>query len=266
MDSADNPADDGSRGIWSKRWLDGPDFLINADLCIQQVNSEVSPLNVEVKCLVNQSVKSHEVSKLHLFGNWFSTLKLWACILRFIDNCRGAKRKGDLKVEEYLMSMNTVIRMVQRSCFEKELGTLSKKIIARSSPLAMLDVFLDQNGLIRVGGRIRHSTLSDEMKHPVILPSDHEVSWLIIQHLHHKTHHQGRGITCSEVRSHGFWILSMERTVKKFIRTYVTCCRLRGRPVEQKMANLPDDTLSTCYPFWFMGCDLFGPFLVKSGR
>lgn len=267
VNSAENPADDGSRGIWSKRWLHGPDFLKKSDLRIHQVTSEVSPHDVEVKCFVTQSDKSQEVSKVHLFGNWFSTLKLWAWILRFIDNCRGAKRKGDLKVEELERSKNTIIRMVQRSCFEKEIVTLSqKKIVSRSSPLIKLDVFLDEDGLIHVGGRIRHSTLSVEMKHPVVLPSDHEVSWLIIQYLHHKTHHQGRGITCSEVRSHGFWILSLQKIVKKLIRTCVTCCRLRGKPIEQKMADLPEDRLSPCCPFWFSGCDLFGPFIVKSGR
>ena len=162
-------------------------------------------------------------------------------------------------MEELERSKRTIIRMVQRSCFEKEIVTLSqKKMVMRSSPLVKLDVFLDENGLIRVGGRIRHATLSDEMKHPLLLPSDHEVSWLIIQHLHHKTHHQGRGITCAEVRGHGFWILSLQRTVKKLIRTCVTCCKLRGKPVEQKMADLPEDRLSPCCPFWFTGCFLFG--------
>ena len=34
VDSAKNPADDGSRGVWSKRWLEGPTFLKNKDLCV----------------------------------------------------------------------------------------------------------------------------------------------------------------------------------------------------------------------------------------
>ncbi len=84
----------------------------------------------------------------------------------------------------------------------------NQKSVSRGSSLFKLDVFLDENGLIRVGGRIHNTALSDEVKHPLILPSDNELSWLIIQRFHQKP-------TCSEVRSNGFWILSLQKMVKK---------------------------------------------------
>ncbi|MPC45493.1 hypothetical protein E2C01_039192 [Portunus trituberculatus] len=65
----------------------------------------------------------------------------------------GARKKGDLKVEELERSKKTIIRMVQRSCFERERVTLSQKIVMRS-PLVKLDMFLDENGLIR--GHVSH--------------------------------------------------------------------------------------------------------------
>lgn len=267
VDSSENPADDGSRAVWSERWLRGPDFLKRPDLNTKQVNTAVSPHDVEVKCLSTSGDESQNEVRVHTSRNWYNTLKVWAWVLRFIDNCRGAKRKEHLKVEELERAKVSVLRRVQMLHFGKELSALfQQRGVPRSSPLFKLDVFLDKDKLIRVGGRIRHSSLSEEVKHPVVLPSNHEISGLIIQHFHQKTHHQGRGMTCSEVRSNGFWILKLQRLVKKFVRTCVTCSRLRGRPVEQKMADLPEDRLSPCSPFWFCGCDLFGPFVVKMGR
>lgn len=121
-----------------------------------------------------------------------------------------------MEVDELETAKTNLIRMVQKSNFSSELYALSRKEkVSRSSPLFKLHAFLDGDGLIRVGGRIHQSTLSDDVKHPLFLPSDHELSMSIVMHFHQKTHHQGRGITCSEVRSHGFWILSLQRLVKK---------------------------------------------------
>ncbi|KAK3883300.1 hypothetical protein Pcinc_012337 [Petrolisthes cinctipes] len=264
IDSAENPSDDGS--VWSARWLKGPDFLRIPDLITEHINPVVAPDDVEVKCLSSFGDEPQVAVQVNTFRNWFSTLKLWAWILRFTDNCRGIKRKGNLRVEELEKAKINLIRMVQRLHFVKELGALSSQnAVCRGSPLFKLDVFLDEDGLIRVGGRIRQSSLSDDVKHPVVFPSNHGFSRLIIQHFHQKTHHQRRGITCSAVYSHGFWILSLHRLVKKLIHSCAICSRLRGRPVEQKMADLPEDRLSPCSPFWFSGCDLFGRY-VKSGR
>ena len=123
-----------------------------------------------------------------------------------------------------------VLHMVQGSHFSKDIAALSSsRKLPRSSRLSKLDVFIDESGLIRIGGRIRHSSLSDDIKHPVVSPSDHEVSSQIIQYFHQRSHHQGRGITCSEVRNQGFWILSLQNMVNKMIRACVTCSRLRGK-------------------------------------
>lgn len=267
VDSTDNPADDGSRAVLSERWLQGPEFLRNPDLKFEQTRVDISPDDNEVKCFSSQGDESQEVMPVRTFRTWYSTVKVWAWVLRFVNNCRGLKGEGSLRVEELERAKCKIVKLVQGSCFAREFKDLSQqKVVSRSSQLAKLDVFLDEDKLIRVGGRIRGSGLSDEVKHPLILPSDHELSWLIIQHFHELTHHQGRGMTCSEVRSNGFWILSLQKVVKKLIRTCVTCFRLRGKPVEQKMADLPEDRLTPYSPFWFSGCDLFGPFSVKSGR
>ena len=233
------------------------------------VKPALSPDDVEVKCLSSQAsvLPDDQSGQVHTVRNWYSTLKLWAWVLRFIGNCRGNKREGDLCVEELEKAKVKVIAMVQRESFHDEIQRLlTKQKIPRGSKLQPLDVFLDDDGLIRVGGRIRHASLSDEVKHPIVLPSDHDISTLLIQYFHQMTHHQGRGMTCAEIRSQGFWVLKLQKLVKKLIHTCVLCSRLRGRPCEQKMSDLPESRLSPGPPFVFCGCDVFGPFVIKSGR
>ena len=41
---------------------------------------------------------------------------------------------------------------------------------------------------------------------------------------------------------------------------------LRGKPGEQRMADLPEERFSTGGPFTYTGLDMFGPFYVKEGR
>lgn len=167
--------------------MKGPDFLRRRDLIAECINPVVTNDDTEVKCLHSFGDEPQPAVQVHTFRNWFSTLKLWAWILRFTENCKGRKRKGNLQVEELENAQITLIRIVQRLYFAEELRALSNRnAVCCGSPLFNVDVFRDEDGLIRVGGRICQSSLSDDVKHPVVLPSNCEVSGLIIQHSHQK--------------------------------------------------------------------------------
>lgn len=55
-----------------------------------------------------------------------------------------------------------------------------------SKPLQKLNVFLDDKGFMRVGGRLYHSAFPYDKRHPYLLPRDHKLTWLITQQLHLK--------------------------------------------------------------------------------
>merc|ERR1712002_32123 len=73
-------------------------------------------------------------------------------------------------------------------------------------------------------------------------------------------------MTTNCMRSKGYWILGSSHFVSKFISKCVTCRRLRRSPQVQKMADLPQDRLTSAPPFTFCGMDCFGPFIIKEGR
>ena len=107
--------------------------------------------------------------------------------------------------------------------------------------------------------------LSEELKHPVILPKKGHVTTLIIRDAHERTAHGGRGITLCELRNR-FWIINANSATRFYISRCVACRRLRSKPSEQKMADLPLDRITPEGPFLHCGVDYFGPFLILERR
>lgn len=151
--------------------------------------------------------------------------------------------------------------------FEIELKTLSKGIqLSSHNELYNLDPFLDSDGVLKVGGRLRNSSICSLLKHPTIIPKDHHITKMIIADCHERVKHQGKGFTINEIRSRGFWIPGINRVVASYVRNCVTCRKNRRPTEEQKMADLPSDRVNPSPPFTYCGMDCFGPFSVKLGR
>ena len=135
-----------------------------------------------------------------------------------------------------------------------------------TSVLYKLDPYVDDYGLLWVGGRIDKCNLPHDVKHPVILPKVGHLTTLIVRHFHEKTSHQGRGITANEIRASGICIVGCRAVVSGYIRRCVICRRFRGALHTQKMAQLPDDRLQCTPPFTYCAVDYFGPFNIKDRR
>ena len=264
ISSEDNPADDGSRAKQSERWSGGPDFLFLEPLPV--VSPTCVPDSLPDTCLSTDGIPTLEIEP---FKSWHSTKKVWAWVLRFVHNCKARliKREGPLQVQEMVHAESRILKLVQNKHFGDEISALSNQItVSPNSKLCKLDCFLDDRGILRVGGRIDRASLSYEERHPVVLPRDSPVSKLIVLHFHSKMHHQGRGLTIAEIRSSGYWIIGLNRCVKGTIHQCILCRRLRGKPMQQKMADLPESRLTPEPAFTNVGCDCFGPFTVRIGR
>ena len=68
------------------------------------------------------------------------------------------------------MAESLIIKSSQRRYFSNELKILGEKgILNKKSSIYNLDPFLDRCGLLRVGGRIQKSIVTEEMKHPGVV-------------------------------------------------------------------------------------------------
>lgn len=104
---------------------------------------------------------------------------------------------------QVLCDLNVTDGVTNRSQARKRNQRLQK-----SSSLYKLDPFMDQDGLIRVGGCIRRADVPGDVKHPVIIPQKGHLTELLIKHHHLKVNNMGRGITHSELRQNGYWVIN----------------------------------------------------------
>ena len=50
--------------------------------------------------------------------------------------------------------------------------------------LAKFNPFIDDRGLLRIGGRISRAVSSYDVKHPIILPAKSSVSYMLVKNMH----------------------------------------------------------------------------------
>jgi hypothetical protein len=151
--------------------------------------------------------------------------------------------------EDLLNAEKEIVKNVQEQAFKSELTILQSmkedavipngrsKKLKKASTLSRLDPFIDCDGIMRVGGRLRHAELPDNVKHPYILSNKGHVTDLVICYHHHRIHHQGRGMTLAAIRSSGFWIIAGGSALARHISKCVTCRKLRAATQHQKMAD-----------------------------
>lgn len=109
--------------------------------------------------------------------------------------------------------------------------------VGSSSPLASLSPFLDDHGLVRVGGRLKHARLPYDACHPILLPQSHRLTQLIVEREYKRNLHAGLQGTMAAVRQN-FWPLSARSTVRKIIRNCITFNEIH--PIGSANGNVTD--------------------------
>ncbi|XP_062618078.1 uncharacterized protein LOC134279668 [Saccostrea cucullata] len=202
ISSAENPADMASRGVTAdelrkrKEWFRGPNKPSLSDDDPEVKRCQVFGTKVEpMECT---SLMDH----LERYSDWTHAKRLIANCLKFKSLLRkDACQKGTdavlckeqgLPVALLEEAELTIVRLVQKEAFSEELKFLNdikgyeevnrKKSVRRTSSLYRLYPFLDENDVLRVGGRLRKGEFTSYVKHPVILPRKSHVTRLIIRH------------------------------------------------------------------------------------
>ncbi|XP_026830877.1 uncharacterized protein LOC113563430 [Ooceraea biroi] len=160
------------------------------------------------------------------------------------------------------------LRISQQHDFGEEIRLLSDgQRLPRRSPLLSLRPFFDQNGLLRVGGRLQGALLSYEERHPVILAKRSHLALLLVRDAHGRCLHAGPQLTRS-VLARRYWILQFNSLVRAVTHQCVKCARYRGDTASQQMAHLPDARVRPSRPFSSAGVDYAGPirFRAHKGR
>lgn len=79
----------------------------------------------------------------------------------------------------------------------------------KSSSLKSLCPYLDNKSITRAKGRLEKAQITENRKHPVILPHSSYLTCLIIADAHGKSLHGGHQVMINYLRS-GYWIRGMQ--------------------------------------------------------
>ncbi|GIY04458.1 DUF1758 domain-containing protein [Caerostris darwini] len=222
----ENPADLATRGVSSSAlltsvWLCGPEFLYNEcsfhpESSVPTLNDSVSTLNdpvPEERCCVQSTIAANHLPNSNdLFQKYSSLSKLKraaAYCLRFVNNCRNSKDKvtGFLNTSELTNAINVLIKSVQFIVFNNEINALKiNQALSCRSKILSLNPFLDNSGILRVGGRLRHANIAYGHKHPILLPKGHILTDLIVRHYHEILLHACPQLVQSSIQEQ-YWII-----------------------------------------------------------
>jgi len=111
-----------------------------------------------------------------MFEKYSSDSKLRRIVAYCLRFRPGNKHIGALCAEEINEAEMRILKIIQTAQFFDEIERLKTKRTEIKGKFINLDTFLDQNGLIRVGGRLQKSNLAFSQKHPVLLPSRHRLT------------------------------------------------------------------------------------------
>ncbi|UYV75132.1 hypothetical protein LAZ67_12002594 [Cordylochernes scorpioides] len=191
VSSQDNPADCASRGIMPQDlvnhriWWRGPIWLQENNVryipsAPTQVNLNIIQEEVgEGQVLDQTTLIQNSETMLNLefivrYSTMTKLIRITAWCWRFYYNCLlfdPIRQKGPLTTRELTKAIQVLVKSIQQVEFCTEIKLLkSNKQLPLSNKLTSLNPFLDTQGLLRVGGRLKYSYLNENQNFPLLQP------------------------------------------------------------------------------------------------
>ncbi|UYV83440.1 K02A2.6-like [Cordylochernes scorpioides] len=178
-----NPADLATRGILpsclinSKLWWHGPVWLaLDGSENIPSFTIDPSMGLEERSVILHATIAEPCPEFFSKYSSFTKLLRVMAWCKRFINITRKqpTQRLSFLTSQDLKDSLLQIVKIIQRCEFTPEINACIKNIpLPRKSRLISLNIFVDSQGILRVGGRLRHSDLDIDQKHPMLIPKDH---------------------------------------------------------------------------------------------
>ncbi|GFU88884.1 uncharacterized protein TNCV_4445591 [Trichonephila clavipes] len=116
-----------------------------------------------------------------------------------------------------------------------------------SGNLKSLNIFQDDKGILRVGGRLEKASVPYSQKHPAILAKNSKLSKIYFITLHKKLFHVGPQGRLTAVRLK-FWALGGRNLARKTVHICVVCFKCKPILSSQIMGNLPYERVNMAPP------------------
>lgn len=243
----------------------------------------ISITKLDLQICVKDSDKL--VNLINYSNNLSKIQRILSYVLRFVNRIKkgytkkpkNVIKKGNLpsmighsfplpSEEEKAEALKHLIKLEQTKFYAKELHYFQERLknegknisFPERSQISAFNPFLDDEGILRVGGRLSSAQCSEDAKYPVIIPKEGRLSELIIWDAHSKTEH-GHVQQMMQYIRNNFWISTMRSEARKSIHKCVVCARYNKRFETQLMSGLPADRIRKNRAFLISGVDYAGP-------
>lgn len=271
VSTADNPSDLVTRGITASQlerstlWWQGPTWLSYSGnwAAWEPVGVEgPAPETVSVVPLPTQLPDFIEWKR---FGSYKKLIRVVAWVMRFCSNTLNKIRNKSCNMGHTIDAVEmkaaevVIIRHIQSESYPDVLAFFNSNSSPSKIPniVRQLNLRLDE-GLVRCQGRLQGSDVSHESNYPLLMPSNHHVTDLIVVREHETINHFGVHHVVSNLRQR-WWIPRIRQIVRRLLRKCVKCLRLKGRPYATgPPPPLPKYRVETSDPFQNVGLDYTG--------
>jgi hypothetical protein len=151
----------------------------------------------------------------------------------------------------------------QAVSLDKELAYLQQPAGHRPTLIKPLKLFLDQDQIIRCGGRLGDSALPYASRYPVLLTRDCKLLNLRIKEAHTTILHAGQEQTKAKLRE-TVWIPKLTPAVRKIIKDCYNCKRATGPAFRPPGPPKLSAFRLQLEPYKHIGVDLTGHLFVKT--
>ena len=158
-------------------------------------------------------------------------------------------------------------KMSQVSSFHVEINAIKKNNhISKTSRIINLNVYFDEQDILRVNTCITNLAENDSLKRPIILDAKDTLAQLLIKHYHERYYYANHESVLNEIKQK-FWVVGRRNALRSITGKCLMCKIQRARSCNPKMAALSPARLAyQSRPFSHYGLDYFGLMLVKIGR
>lgn len=263
----ENPADLLTRGVSaqelmdSELWLRGPRCMFGESKLDESELEDVAHVigaEESGETLLSVTPDQSQLFEVDRWGKLTTAIRVVGWVLRFLHNLRVGRKSGELSLGEMVQAKLVLTQSVQRQAFPQEMRVLEQGgAVSRKSQLYKCTPYLDEDGLMRMKGRLDRSELTFNEKHPIIVPRSH-FAVIVVCFQHQLLKHAGVNAMLVSLRG-TYWIMGARRIAKRVKRQCVSCQKQDAKPVEQPIAPLHESRVTKIKPFAVVGIDHAGP-------
>lgn len=272
----DNPSDCLSRGLSPKQllshpmWFSGPSWLQQSVDTWPVTSVDTSAIDVRLPetkvvslpVLRDVGVDPHPLLALsHRVSKWSVLLHSVVYVYKLLGKL---PRSKSITASDMIFAERMLIIALQECYFSDEIARLKANKNCRTA-LGRLSPFIDSEGLLRVGGRLRNADLTNEQRHPLLLPHKDRITDLIVSHYHRHNCHTGPVALMSILRQ-SYWILSCRNVVRRIVHKCNFCFRAKPKAVNPFMGDLPTCRVTEAKAFTRTAVDYAGPISIIPQR